>query len=194
MKWNAVHAISAVLAPALIAALAVQVHAGSCEGSNRIDHDAADCLDADWDNSTNWLSHGKVWARSQCSDSGTVVAKVDIKNAKDKTWHLNDDSKRSSGTGIYNVRNVYCCADLSDLCNKSDIHTQACVDEFEKSSAASTCRNTYAGVNSNNRQCDIHSECQLINGYDYTNTSIAAKFSETETLVNCKGYLKVGSC
>ena len=57
MKWNAARAVSAMFALALAAALAGHAHA-SCGKSQRIDHDDANCLDAGWNNSTNWLSHG----------------------------------------------------------------------------------------------------------------------------------------
>ena len=201
VTWNTAHAVSALFALALTAALGGQAYAGSCEGGDRIDHEDADCLDADWNNSTNWLSHGKVWARNECSSQGTVVAKVDIKDAKDKTWNLTNANKKSSGTGIFNTRNVYCCSDLSDLCNMSDINANSCLEKFQISSANTTCRNVSISVN-DNYQCVINAECQKFGlaspGTDYVwhyeSESISVNWHEVEDLHNCPSELTVGEC
>ena len=111
MKWNAARAVSAMFALVLMAALAGQAYA-SCGKSQRIDHDDANCLDAGWNNSTNWLSHGKVWARNECPEHGTVVAKVDIKGGKDKTWHLSDGDKKSAGTSTTVADFVVVCSEM----------------------------------------------------------------------------------
>ena len=120
MKWHAAYAVSAVVALALAAALAGQAHA-ACGIGQRIDHDNADCLRAEWDNSINWLSHGEVKAQNQCSNLGTVVVKVDLVNATDYTWHLDHGNEKKRNTRFFNVEGVHCCKDLSDLCNRSDV-------------------------------------------------------------------------
>ena len=199
MKWNATHAVSAVFALVVVAVLADQAHA-SCGSSQRIDHDDANCLDAGWDNSTNWLSHGKVWARNECPDHGTVVAKVDIKSGKDKTWYLHDGSKKSSGTNVLNTRNVYCCSDKSDLCDTSDINTDSCLDRFRESSANTTCKDMSASVNGNH-QCVFNGECEttypvssIPSGTWYEPASITVSWREVEDLHNCSSILTVGGC
>ena len=199
MKWNAARAVSAMFALVLTAVLAGQAYA-SCGKSQRIDHDDADCLDAGWDNSTNWLSHGKVWARNECPEHGTVVAKVDIKGGKDKTWHLSDGDKKSEGTSILNTRNVSCCSDLSDLCDTSEISADSCLDRFRDSSANTTCQDMSASVNGN-RQCVFNGECErvtLVSGTTsatlYELTSITVSWGEVEDLDNCYGVLTVGRC
>ena len=198
MKWNAAHAVSAVFALVLTVALTGQAHA-SCGISKRIDHDDANCLDADWNNSTNWLSHGKVWARNLCPEHGTVVAKVDT-NGKDKTWYLRDGEKKSSGTNVLNTKNVSCCSDLSDLCDTSDISADSCLDRFRTSSANTTCRDISANVDSNHR-CVFNGECEnLIEGSDttwftyYKPANITVYWNEVEDLHNCSAVLQVGEC
>ena len=59
-----------------------------------------------------WNPKWYAWARNLCSDKGKIVVKVDVKNAKDKTWHLNGSRKRK-GSGNGHMRGVYYCKDLS---------------------------------------------------------------------------------
>ena len=197
MKWNAAHAASAVLALALTAALAGQTHAGSCEGSDRIDHDDADCLHADWDNNYDGWSSGKVWAWSNCEDRGTVVAKVDLKAAKDLTWYIKSSKKFNKKLGPVDVRNVWCCADLSDLCNESEVNDADCLAEFHDSSAADTCSDEIVTAPSDDT-CNVQARCkyQYDNG-DYSNAvtgaEITTSFSNTSRLHNCDAVLQVGS-
>ena len=191
MKWNAAHAVSAVFALVVVAVLADQAHA-SCGSSQRIDHDDANCLDAGWDNSTNWLSHGKVWARNECPDHGTVVAKVDIKSGKDKTWYLHDGDKKSSGTNVLNTRNVYCCSDLSDLCDTSDLSEDGCRQNFLASSAGETCQDVSTSINSSH-QCTVSAKCKSEEGF-LTPTITTVDFDDVRDLHNCDYILTVGSC
>ena len=132
MKWNAAYAVSAVFALALTAVLAGQAHAGSCEGSDRIDRDDAECLDANWNNRKDLLSRGEVWATNKCSDYGTVVVKVDIKSAKDKTWHLDHGNKKKEGTGLFDTRKVSCCADLAISNNRGIWKISVCCPTFAR--------------------------------------------------------------
>ena len=59
-----------------------------------------------------WNPSWEAWARNLCSDQGKIVVKVDVKNAKDKTWHLTGSEERE-GSGYGRVRGVYYCKDLS---------------------------------------------------------------------------------
>ena len=199
MRWNAAHPVSAVFALAMVAALAGQAHA-SCGSSQRIDHDDANCLDAGWNNSTDWASNGKVWARNECPDHGTVVAKVDIKDGKDKTWYLHDGDKKSEGTSLLNTRNVYCCADKSDLCDTSEINADSCLDRFRDSSANTTCQDMSASVNGNH-QCVFNGECRNFEQVSdttsfswYEPASITVNWHEVEDIHNCSSVLTVGEC
>lgn len=102
-------------------AIAGASHA-SCTGDNRLGLSEANCLRGGHTNSCESKIFGQCispvsyyWAMSRCSEQGTVVAKVDIAGGTDKTWHLNDNRKRS-GESSNHTRGVYCCDDLG-LCN-----------------------------------------------------------------------------
>ncbi|TGH20616.1 MAG: hypothetical protein ERJ68_06605 [Aphanocapsa feldmannii 277cI] len=198
MTWNSTHAIPVAVVLALTAAFAGQAHAGSCEGGQRIDHKEADCLDADWDNDIDFWSTSKVEATNKCPSYGTVVAKVDIKAATDYTLYLKDGTKKTKKSGAFNIRNVYCCADLSDLCNKSDIiNDDSCLARFMTSSADDSCRNASSSVNGSD-MCVITAECENRSSsghsWGYFRTSITASWQDTANLHNCRGELKIGLC
>ena len=59
-----------------------------------------------------WNPRWEAWARNLCADQGKIVVKVDIKNAKDKTWHLKGSGK-SKDSGYGRGRGVHYCKDLS---------------------------------------------------------------------------------
>ena len=189
MKWNATHAVLAVFALALTAALAGQAHA-ACGISKRINHTQADCLEADWSNET-FPVKGKASARNLCSAHGKVVVKVDRQAGSDWIWHLTDGEKKKD-SGNYHVREVSCCSDLSDLCNESEADDDGCRDRFEISSAAETCVDVSANFISSSR-CEITAECTRISG-NYKSASITEKFRKIKDLHNCNGVLQVGEC
>ena len=201
MKWNAAHAVSAAFAIALTAALTGQAYAGSCERGQRIDHNDAGCLRAEWDNNTNLWSEGKVEAQSKCSDYGTVVVKVDRKAATDYTWHLTNNRTRHKSTGAIDVRGVYCCSDLSDLCDKSEVDDDSCLDRFRSSSADDTCKNESASIDGLH-QCTIEADCETYQQTSlsgdpqtwYEEASITVHWSDVDDLHNCKGELELGGC
>lgn len=132
------HPILGLLAFALIVAVAGDAYA-SCTGSNRVDRDNAECLNGWWDNNS-WPKKSTFGAQNQCPDWGKVVAKVDIKNAGDKTWHLGDGNSRTGSTSS-TVRDIYCCKDLGDkMCNKGDrVSVASCKTQFEASKADDDC-------------------------------------------------------
>ena len=189
MKWNAAHAVSAVLALALVVALAGQAHA-ACGKSKRINHTQADCLEADWSNK-DFPVKGKAHARNLCSEHGKIVVKIDRQVGNDWTWYLADGDKRSD-SGAYSIREISCCSDLSDLCNESELNDSGCRDRFKASSADQTCVDISAGFTGSS-QCEITAECIRSAG-NYRSTSITAKFREVKDLSNCNGDLKVGEC
>ncbi len=104
--------------------------AGDCEKSRRISRDNAECLSGQWKN-RSWPKKSTVKAVNECPEWGKVVAKIDIKDAADFTWHLADGSERSK-KGFFRVRDVTCCSDLSDLCNRTDAVTdQGCLARYD---------------------------------------------------------------
>ena len=66
----------------------------ACEKGKRIRHNDAECLTASWTNKT-WPSLSRVTVRTECSGYGTVVAKIDVKNAADRTWRRRENGKWS---------------------------------------------------------------------------------------------------
>ncbi len=189
MKWNATQAVSAVFALALAALLAGQAHA-ACDGSQRIKHDDVDCLEAGWTNQTIPVK-GKAHARSYCSDYGRVVVKVDRKLGGDWTWHLTNSSKRDDQGG-YKINGVYCCSDLSDLCDTSDMDDDGCLDNFSKSNADDTCFDASASFTSPD-QCKIDARCTAWNN-SLDPTSITVSYKDVRYLQNCNSVLTVGGC
>ena len=87
----------------------------SCGKSQRIRPSEAPCMEGGYKNKGNsfWNPRWEAWARNLCSDQGKIVVKVDVKNAKDKTWHLTGSGKRKD-RGKGRVRGIYYCRDLSN--------------------------------------------------------------------------------
>ena len=189
MKWNADYAMSAVFAVALAAALAGQAHA-SCGSSQRIAYTNADCLGAYWENKSFPIK-GKAGAWSMCSALGKVVVKVDRKSGSDWTWHLNDGEMRENSGGYF-IQGISCCRDLSDLCNKSEINADSCLDRFEDSRVDESCTDLYAGVNSIH-QCVIRARCPDSNG-DQNWQIVAVDWRDASKLTYCNGTLQVDGC
>ena len=130
--------ILGLLAFVLIAAIAGDAYA-ACTGSNRIRHNDVECLHAWWDNNS-WPSRSEVWARNDCPSWGKVVAKIDIRSASDKTWHLTTGGTRYSHTSN-RIRSVSCCKDLGiKMCNRADlVSVSSCKSQFNKSDASDDC-------------------------------------------------------
>ena len=189
MKWNATQAVSAVFALALAAALAGQAHA-ACGGSQRIDHDDVNCLEAGWTNH-NFPIKGDAHARSQCSAYGRVVVKVDRISGSDWTWHLTSSSTREDSGG-YKIREISCCSDLSDLCDTSDMDDDGCLDNFRKSNADDSCKDESASFTSPD-QCRIDARCIAWN-HSIEPTNITVRYKEVRDLQNCNSVLTVGGC
>ncbi len=169
----------------------------NCGSSQRVSLASSGCLDGDWDNDTSrWgIKSSDFWARNLCSSWGKVVAKIDIKSASDKTWHLTNSNKRT-GDANNHVRSIKCCSDLSDLCDKSDVLTvDGCNGQFNKSPAATRCRVHRTTVTGEN--CNITADCVS----DYTNTygvfrTITASWLSIPETHRCglSGHLQIGSC
>ena len=116
-RWLAdVIVVSAVLAaPGAI-------HA-NCGSSQRVSHSDAACLAAGWTNETagcegslcaSWwtIKTTSFWAENECSERGTVVARIDLESVADRAWSL-DDASRRTGQASDHVSDIYCCTDLS---------------------------------------------------------------------------------
>ena len=71
---------------------------------------------------------------------GSVVAKVDLKSAMDRTLRLDDGDGRDGST-VHRIRGISCCSDIGELCNRSDVVTDnGCLARFHRMGPASgTC-------------------------------------------------------
>ena len=190
MKRNhAVHAVSAAVMLAFTALFAGQVHA-ACEKSKRMQHYNAECLEASYKN-RGWLKDSYAKAKNKCTEYGKVVAKVDIRHSADQTWDLNDGNEREYKNDWQHIRGVFCCTDLSDLCNKSDIvNTSSCNQKFRESPASATCADSLAiGINEK-AECVFNTNCDG----GLSTTVLAVAWPDAADLYNCNGTLTLGSC
>ena len=168
----------------------------SCTGSNRIWHNSAECLVAEWE-SKSWPQTSWFRVGSSCPEFGKVVAKVDIKNASDRTIHLTNSNSRS-GSSTHSIRGIYCCKDVGDLCNYPDlVNPQGCVDQFRESPAKETCslykRPT---VGDSTTQCNFKAWCRFDHGeYSGQSTLNNVLWYKADDMINCNGVLsREGSC
>ena len=188
----------AVLAVALTLLLSAGTAEASCGKGNRVDHRDAECLSASWNN-RGLLRKSPYHVRNMCPEYGTVVAKVDLKSAMDRTLHLVDGEERDGST-IHRIRGISCCSDIGELCNRSDVLTDAgCLARFEQvSPAAGTCTNATAAYSGGNNTCTIAAECQWADPRHvldpYMPTGIVIPFLDLDEAHNCGGYLRRGPC
>ena len=170
----------------------------SCGSSQRIWHnnDAAECLIADWDNNP-WPDTTTFWAASRCGLFGNVVAKIDIRNASDKTWTLSGSSRRN-GQSDNTIRGIYCCKDLSVLCQRSDVvNPQECLDQFRKSPAKQGCNlSELPTADSGEEHCNFKAWCVYDHGeYSGHSTLNMVLWYKADEMLNCNGVLKrAGGC
>ncbi len=189
MKWNAAHAVSAVFALALAALLAGQAHA-ACGKGDRMQHYNSNCLDASYNN-TGIFKDNEAKGQNDCWEYGKVVAKVDLKSWSDKTWHLTTNDE-SEWKGMAHIRGVFCCTDLSDLCNLSElVNEDSCLERFVESPAGATCDPPDVDVVASDRYCKFTTYCD---GHTDDDTIFTVKWLETNLLRSCDGVLQKGSC
>ncbi len=187
--------VARIGAVALLAGAAIGVapagSQASCTGSDRIDHGEASCLKASWRNK-KWPARNSFDAQNLCSDYGRVVAKVDIEHHKDKTWYLDNGNKKSDSVlHEYDVRRIYCCDDLSDLCDDDDKTGERCIELLNRSSAGSTCVEAKASISGTN--CKFYVKCRMEDGH-YRENKRTYTMSETRSLYNCGGSLSKTAC
>ena len=95
----------------LVALLAVSgVSQAACGSSKRVSHTDTVCLVAGWETESScfWgvCSYTtSYWARSQCN--GKVVAKIDIKDSTDRTWHFNYNGHGRTSSADHRLNGIY---------------------------------------------------------------------------------------
>ena len=188
----------ALLAVALMLLPATTAEA-SCSTGNRVDHRDAECLSASWKN-RGVLKKSPYHVRNMCPEYGKVVAKVDLVSAMDRTLHLDDGSQRDGST-IHRIRGISCCSDTGELCNRSDVVTDAgCVAQFNRvSSAAWTCvdETASAAISGENHNCTVTARCEGRHDpvfHQYRTTSITVPWLDLGDVNNCYGDLRRGPC
>ena len=199
MKWNAAHKISTVVVLALAVTVAGQAHA-VCGPSQITNHEDADCLRADWDTSSSpsILNPIPVTTQNLCSDIGKVVAKIDMdlfSSGSIESFRLEalHDGTPNVSYARSKIKGVYCCEDISQICSKSEITAESCLDRFADSSAGHSCKNSSAAVNAS-YECVITADCDrtYVSGSIYITSSVAVRYGDADNLCNDSGYLKVG--
>ena len=201
--------ILGLLAFAAIMVVAVAAYA-SCGISDRKTFHHVECLHGWWDNN-EWPRKSTFGAQVQnnCHEWGTVVAKVDLASCSDKTWHLNNTNTRR-GSEACRVRGIYCCMDIGDLCDKSDLMSiESCRNQFNESPASDSCELsggvTYTSgstsptpVTWSGENCNFWAECWYMKDTwfeEKRETSISnVHWPDADDLVNCDGVLKENSC
>ena len=187
----------ALLAVALLL-LPADAEAGQCSRPERVNHRDAECLSASWKN-RGLLKKSPYSVSNQCSEYGKVVAKVDLVSAGDRTLHLTDSHPRDGDTR-HRIRGIYCCSDLSTLCNRSDVESDAgCLKLFEReSTAAATCASATATYSSENGTCTISAECRPRDapGQDMyaSRTRVTVPATDVDEVHNCNGWLHSEAC
>ena len=111
--------LAAALAVPVLVLLATTVEA-ACGVRDRGSHRDSECLQAWWDNKNDRYEYNTYHVRNMCPDLGRVVAKVDLREARDRTPHL-DNGQWRIGYTDNRIDWIYCCSDLSTLCNRSDL-------------------------------------------------------------------------
>ena len=170
----------------------------SCSKGNRGDHRDAEFLSASWNN-RGLLRKSAHHVLNMCPEYDTVVAKVDLKSAMDRTLHLDDGDQRD-GSAIHRIRGISCCSGIGELHNRSDMLTGVgCLARFEQvSPAAGTCTNATATFSGENRTCTIAAECLMADPehvlFPYMPTGIVIPFLDLDEVHNCGGYLRRGPC
>lgn len=201
----------------LLAFAAIMIVAGaayaSCGINDRKTFHHSECLHGWWDNNP-WPKKSTFGAQVQndCHLWGTVVVKVDLASCSDKTWHLNNTNKRR-GSEACRVNGIYCCTDIGDLCDKTDLITvDGCTGQFDESPASDSCylsggETTTTDIilglpaqsvtySTSNLTCNFWAKCEYITSewtIEEKQTSIKdVHWLDADDVYNCNGVLKEG--
>ncbi len=181
--------VSSLVVVALSVLAVSQAHA-SCTGGDQISPGNAQCLTAT-KTALNSLTDSYTLT-TNCSDYGTVSAKLNYRNAAGgpevQTFSLTSDNTQQTGT-VSKVEGMYCCKDLGDLCNRSDVvTTTSCDTRFDGSPAATSCSPGTTSVNSDHTQCTFNLTC--------SDTAVEATVAWTSVpnMRYCSGTIQFTDC
>ncbi len=159
-----------------LASLAVSQAHAACTGSDEIAAGQAQCL-------THAKGVDSWYIATNCSEYGEVAAKV-VYSSGTANHTLTSASPRTNLSG---AASVYCCKDLGDLCNRSDVVTPSnCRTQFESSDANDSC--DLLGdptVTNNHTKCSFSAEC----GEDNQTITAAVAYTSMDDLNYCPGGL-----
>ena len=98
---------------------------------------------------------------TECADYGDVVAVVDVSWTDDDLSHtLNSSNSTQTGRAVA-INGVYCCRDVGDLCNRSDVVTsENCQTQFNLSEASAFCTIGTPTVENDHKDCSIVATCE----------------------------------
>ena len=194
-RWSSIGA--AVLAVTALVLASAPADA-ACDAGDRISHRDSMCLRASWDNEgLPGFTKSYFSVQNMCPEYGTLVAKVDLADAMDRTLHLAGSDERRGST-FYRIRWISCCSDLSANCELGQADMDAgCLGTFlRESSAARTCVNATgsSSVSGGDRKCTIFADCELMTRPVYTRSGIILPMSDVDDIENCNGRLTRGPC
>ncbi len=173
---KAVRLTVTLLAFAFMAGLAGEAHA-DCDSSDRMNHSSSDCLHGWWDNNT-WPTKTTFGVQSFCwqpTAGGTVVAKIDIVNRPDLTWHLNNGHKRRDKTWNW-IRDIHCCEDLSVLCKWNErVNNGTCEDEWNEGTGQDRCTVTIEPREPKKWNCRVTADCESEDGTQEVTTVVSIR-------------------
>ena len=116
---------------AVAVGMPMQVHAhwsyfteSACSQSNRLDHKDVDCLHGEWHQLARLLGGARWGLTSYCSEYGTVVASVDVKDHLDDKVYLGNTRTYKNELFFYDVRAISCCINESDLCYRKQARAE----------------------------------------------------------------------
>ena len=98
---------------------------GACNNWARVPHSLASCMHAWWNNSPpvseGWGAGSTFGVQNYCGLWGTTVAHIDVKSSTDKHIHMVANGAHRAGIEVYDVRDITCCMDESDLCSQNQV-------------------------------------------------------------------------
>lgn len=183
--------------------LAISVTAGffsaSAYANCNVKKTDAGCLSASYEHQGeySWGGYFQVkkttWtAKNHCPELGDVVMKLERRLKSSKYPKLTGGSQQS-GTVDGKVTGIKCCPQRGDLCNISDVVSDAsCKQQYKSSSADNTCKNEniYKGTAA---LCTIKASCKKTDGSYRRAQTAHVEYWNVPKLRNCNGTMTLST-